>query len=113
MRKFEDGKMTTSTTASFPTSGQKSTLSKPRKLWVEYHDCGCTFNFRKKYFGLAHWWKFTRLRLRGRKFRTSIEIYTKGHLYHGEVGDSETGVVKRIPSVSMTNTEYDHWFEDE
>ena len=112
-RIFEGDEMTSSTTASFPTSTQKSTPSKPRKLWVEYHDCGCTFDFRKKYFGLAHWWKYTRLRLKWRIFRASIDFYRNPHLYQGQVGDSKTGMVKKIPSASMTNEEYDHWFKDE
>ena len=110
MRKFENGKMTTSTTASFRPS-TKSTPS--RKIWVEYHECCCTFDFRKKYFGLAHWRKFTMLRYRWRMFRTSVQVYRKPKLYHGQVGDSKSGMVKSIPSVSMTNEEYDHWFKDE
>ena len=114
MRKFEDGKITTSsTTASYPTSGQKPTPSRPRKLWVEYHECGCTFDFKKKYFGLAHWWKFTMLRHRWRILRASIQVYRNPNLYHGQVGDSKFGMVRNIPSVSMTNEEYDHWFKDE
>jgi len=111
MHKFEDDPMpTSSTTASFPAS-TKSTPS--RKIWVEYHECGCTFKFRKKYFGLAHWWKFTMLRHRWRILRTSVQVYRNPKLYHGQVGDSKSGMVKNIPTVSMTNEEYDHWFKDE
>jgi hypothetical protein len=75
--------------------------------------CGCTFDFKEKYFGLAHWWKFTRLRYRWRVFRESVKIYRNPKLYHNQKGDSESGRVKNIPSVSMTNEEYDHWFGDE
>jgi hypothetical protein len=102
-----------STTASFPTSGVRSTPSKPRKLWVEYHDCGCTFKFRKKYFRLAHWWKFTRLRFKWRKIRASVDMYINPNLHQGQVGDSIHGMVEKMPAVSMTNNEYDHWFKDE
>jgi len=104
---------TTTTTASFPGS-TKSTPSRPRKLWVEYHECGCTFDFKKKYFGLAHWWKFSRLRLRWRKFCTSIDVYRNPRLGQdqGKKGDSDSGMIN-IPTVSMTNEEYDHWFKDE
>lgn len=108
MDKFEDVS-TSSTTASFPTSGVKSTPSKRRKLWVEYHECGCTFDFKKKYFGLAHWWKFSRLRLRWRKFCTSIDVYRRPMLHQDQAmkGGSESGMIN-VPTVSMTNEEYDH-----
>jgi len=114
MDKFEDIS-TSSTTASFPTSGVRSTPS--RKLWVEYHECGCTFDFKKKYFGLTHWWKFTRLRYWYRKWYTIFKhrvglttISTKG----GEYGDStKGGGYGDLWPILMTNEEYDHWFKDE
>jgi hypothetical protein len=109
---------TTSTSASFPTSTQKSTPSRPRRLWVEYDMCGCTFNFKEKYFGIAHWWKFTKLRYWWRQY------YMRVRFPHGKPqrdwNRSDSSCSKDSKNefgdlwpILMTNEEYDHWFGDE
>jgi hypothetical protein len=101
-----------STSSSSPTSSQ--TVFFRRRLWIEYAECGCTYDFKKRWFGLFHWLQYTKLRYWWRWVSIRIKYpYGKPGWYPGSDSDHEDIEYGDLWPVLMTNEEFDHWFGDE
>lgn len=74
--------------------------------------CGCAVSFRLKYFGFAHWWRYTKLRYYWRLFWARfryIKVEVHGSTFwldKARFGD----YYYQFPGPNMTRDEYDHWF---
>jgi len=104
--------MSSTTSASSPTTSQAST--RRRRLWVEYAECGCTYDFKKRWFGFFHWYLYTRLRYWWRWLVIRIKYPCGKSGWH--IGSDSSH--KDIESgnywpIMMTEDEYMHWFGDE
>lgn len=64
--------------------------------------CKCSQKFRCKWFGLAHWFKYNRLRLKWRNLIARLQY---------QMGLSESyNRYDDFPGPLMTKDEFDHWF---
>lgn len=97
--------------AASSTSSQRSTPS--RRLWVEYAECGCTFEFKKRWFGFFHWYLYTKLRYWWRWFFIRL-MYPNGKpSWYKSKDDSEDIEYGGRWPILMNEDEYQHWFGDE
>jgi len=78
--------------------------------YLIYVGCGCSWDFRMNWFGIPHWFKYTKLRYHWRNFWTRSTFYSirvdggklMWHDYHG--------LYYSYPGPNMTNDEWRHWF---
>lgn len=73
--------------------------------------CGCAVSFRLKYFGLFHWWRYTKLRYYWRLFWTKLrysKVIANGTTFW--VDSTMRRVYNCFPGPNMTRDEHDHWF---
>ena len=102
--------MSSTTSASSPTTSQKSTSS--RRMWVEYAECGCTYDFKKRYFGFFHWFLYTKLRYWWRWFIIRVKYPHGKPSWQGSMNDSEDVTYGDLWPILMTEDEYMHWFKE-
>ena len=73
--------------------------------------CKCSTKFKKRFFGVAHRWRYTKLRYYWRLFWAKLKYvrFFDARGYHCWV-DRYGRCYKCFPGPNMTRDEYDHWF---
>ena len=79
-----------------------------------YCSCGCSPEFRLKYFGLVHWWKYTKLRYYWRNICTWLGgSYVIMKARENKCWVDGKGIYSSYPGPCMTEDEFEHWFPKE